>query len=56
MTRIVKGTVRTRKVGSAVEFELEVDDSDSDDDIEQLAREAMFDRIEWDYTVEEKQL
>lgn len=50
--KTVKGYVRTNKVGSTCEFSFEVDDDCPRDDIEELAKEAMFDRIEWNFTVD----
>lgn len=53
MSRIVKGRVETNKVGSMSEFEFEVDDDCTDEEIEELARDAMFEHIEWNYEVAE---
>lgn len=36
-----------------MEFEFEVDDDCTPEEIEELAREAMFEHIEWNFTVEE---
>jgi hypothetical protein len=43
------GFVSTRKVGSECEFEFEVDDDATDDQIEDAGREAMFEQIEWNF-------
>lgn len=46
-----KGSVSTNKVGSNCEFEFEADDDATEDEIEELAREAMFEQIEWNFEV-----
>lgn len=51
MKRIVKGYVETNKVGSMSEFEFEIDGDYTDEEIEELARDAMFEHIEWNYEV-----
>lgn len=43
------GSVNTGLQGSDKEFEFEVDDNASEDEIEAAAREAMFECIEWGY-------
>lgn len=42
-------SVSTNKVGSTCETELEFDDDVADDDIEEAAKDAMFDMIEWNW-------
>lgn len=54
MKRII-GYVETNKVGSRCEFEIEIDDDTTEEETEQLAREAMFERIEWGFEVENNQ-
>lgn len=44
-----KGTIETRKIGSECEFEFEVPDDATVDQIEKEAREAAFEQIEWSY-------
>lgn len=46
-----KGYVATNKVGSDCEFEFEADDDATEDEIEELAREAIFEQIEWNFEV-----
>lgn len=43
------GTISTNKVGSECKFEFEMDDDATDEEIEEAAREAAFNYIEWDY-------
>jgi hypothetical protein len=43
------GCVSTNKVGSECEFEFEVEDDATEEEIEAAAREAMFDHIEWNF-------
>lgn len=50
--KTIKGYVRTNKVGSDCEFEFEVEDDCTDEEIEEEAREAMFEQIEWGFTVD----
>ena len=49
----VKGFIETDKVGSRCGFEFEVEDDATGAEIEEYAREAAFELIEWSYTVEE---
>lgn len=49
----IKGYIATKKVGSACNFELEVDDSATEKEIEEMAQDAAFNNIEWSYTVDE---
>lgn len=44
-----KGSVSTNMVGSDCEFEFEAEDDATDEEIDELAREAMFNEIEWYY-------
>jgi len=43
------GMIRTDKVGSECEFEFEAENDATDEEIEQEAREAAFNCIEWNY-------
>ena len=47
--RNFKGTIATDKVGSACDFEFEAEDNATEDEIETLARDAAFERIEWGF-------
>ncbi len=42
-------TVRTNKVGSKCETWIEVEDDAEDAEIEELARDAMYEMIEWNW-------
>ena len=44
-----RGYIRTDKVGSECAYEFEVEDNASEDEIEECAREAAFDLVEWNY-------
>lgn len=44
------GSIGTNKVGSEVSFEFEVPDDASDEEIEECAREAAFNCIDWYFT------
>lgn len=46
------GKIGTNKVGSDCEFEFEVDDDATEDEIEDAAREAAFQNVEWNYEEE----
>jgi len=48
----IKGYIRTDKVGSTCEFEFELEDDATSEQIDEYAREAAFDRIEWSYTID----
>lgn len=48
----IKGYIATNKVGSTCEFEFEMDDDATLEEIEEAAREAAFDRIDWSYTID----
>lgn len=48
--RKFKGRISTDKVGSDCEFEFEVDDDATEAEIEETAREAAFNFIDWSYT------
>lgn len=50
--RIVKGYVKTSKIGSNKEFEFGIDDHETDQQIEEMARDAMFECIDWSFKVE----
>lgn len=54
MAKIV-GYVMTDRVGSKSEFEFEIDDDElahlSEREIDDMALEAMYERIEWNYEV-----
>ena len=52
LMKIIQGQIRTSKVGSACEFEFEVEDDATPDEIESMARDAAFDLIEWNYTID----
>lgn len=47
--RHFKGYIKTDKVGSRCEFEFEVEDDASEEEIDEVARDVAFDRIEWFY-------
>lgn len=49
--KLYKGYVATNKVGSDCDFEFEADDDATEDEIGELAREAMFEQIEWNFEV-----
>jgi hypothetical protein len=44
-----KGTIRTNKTGSDCEFEFEVEDGASMEEIEIAAQQAAFEMVEWHY-------
>lgn len=44
-----KGTVRIGLVGCVVPFEFEIDDDATDKEIEDAARDAMLECVEWNY-------
>jgi len=48
----IQGSIATDKVGSRCHFDFEVDDDCTPEEIEELAREAAFERIEWGYTID----
>lgn len=50
----IKGSISTDKVGSRCEFEFEMDDDATAEEIEEAARDAAFEMIEWGYTVDGK--
>ena len=58
MTIKIKAQVSTRYVGSTVEdeFEIEVDDNSTEEEIQQITDEEvkqwMFEQIEWGYEIE----
>lgn len=43
------GFIETNKVGSKCEFDFEADESSTDEEIEELARDAAFNLINWNY-------
>lgn len=45
--KVINGYVSVGLVGCRKEFKFEVEDDTSDDDIEELARDEMFNCIEW---------
>lgn len=47
--RYFKGGVSTNLVGSDCSFEFEVEDDATEEEIEEIAREAAFDYIDWWY-------
>lgn len=47
--RKFKGCISTDKVGSDCEFEFEMDDDATDDEIEAECREMALDHVEWWY-------
>ncbi len=44
------GSIETNKVGSRCEFEFEVEDDATEEEIEEEAKDAAFACIEWGYT------
>jgi hypothetical protein len=50
----IKGSIATDKVGSRCEFEFEMDDDATLQEIEEAARDAAFDLIDWGYTIDGK--
>ncbi len=51
--KTIKGYVNTRNVGSRCTFETEVEDDATEAEIEEAAREAMFEQIEWGFEIED---
>lgn len=49
--RTVSGYVRTGLVGSRVKFSFDVPNDTTDEEIEEMATEAMYDNIDWNYEV-----
>ena len=49
MTRKFKGHIQTDIVGSTCKFEFEVEDDATEEQIEEIAREHAFDRVNWGY-------
>lgn len=47
--RVFKGNISTDKIGSACEFEFEVEDTATEEEIEQAARDAAFEHVEWNF-------
>lgn len=50
----IKVYVQTNKIGSLCEDEFELDDNISESEIEDQARECMFNMIEWSWSKEKK--
>lgn len=50
--KMVRGWVETRMVGSRCEFEFEVEDDATDEEIDEYARDVMFDCVEWSFEVD----
>lgn len=50
--KTIRVYVSTNKVGSQCETSFQVEDNLSDEEIEEFAKEAMFDLIEWNYTID----
>lgn len=46
---IIVVSVSTNKIGSKCTDEFEIEDDAAEDDIEEAARECMFNMIEWNY-------
>jgi hypothetical protein len=51
----VTGWIATNKIGSECEFEFEVEDDATDEEIEREARDSAFDLIDWSYRVDGKE-
>jgi len=47
--RHFKGTIQTSVTGSTCQFEFEVEDDATDEVIEEEAKQAAFDYVEWNY-------
>jgi len=47
----IEGYIETGMVGSRREFEFEMEDGATPQEIEEAAKEAAFNLIEWNYTV-----
>ena len=45
----IQVSVSTRKVGSKTETTIDVDDDAPESEIDEMAREAMFELINWDW-------
>lgn len=52
--KTITGYVATNMIGSRQEFSFKVDDDCTDEEIKEMAKEAMLDLIEWDYKINEK--
>lgn len=50
--RRVKWYISNGIVGSDREGEFEVDDTETDDEIEAMARDAAFDQVDWSWKIE----
>lgn len=47
--RRFKGMIRTDNIGSECEFEFEVEDDATEEQIQKEAREAAFEYVQWHY-------
>lgn len=50
--KTIKVHVSTNRVGSECSDEFEVEDDTTEKEIEEMAKDAMFNMIEWNYDVE----
>lgn len=50
--KTITGYIATNKVGSSCEFEFEVEDDVTPEQIEEMAKDAAFNCIEWSYQVD----
>lgn len=48
----ITGWIATNKVGSECEFEFEVEDDATPEEIEEQARDSAFDLIDWSYRID----
>lgn len=44
------GFIKTNKVGSRCDFEFEIEDDATDEEIEEFAKQNAFDLLEWAYS------
>jgi hypothetical protein len=47
-----KGVIRTNKIGSDCNFEFEVDENATEEEIDEIAKEVAFESIDWYYEQE----
>lgn len=52
--KTVQGYIQTNKIGSECQFEFDVEDDATEEEIEEMAKDAAFQHIEWSYTVEDQ--
>lgn len=52
--KLIQGSIATDKTGSRCEFEFKMDDDAAPAEIEEAARDAAFDKIDWGYTINGK--